>query len=96
MPTSKTNSNTLTKIELDAIPPSFPSSALFCFPTQKAVYKPAKMKTSYPKFSCMDPVIPEDRDSYQDYLDCKDPDDEKKRNNVIRACFIRSKRDNGS
>ncbi len=98
MPTSKTNTNTLTKIELDAIPPSFPSSALFCFPTQNAAYKPAKMKTSYPKFSCIDidSLIPEDHETCPSYLDCKEADDEKRRNNVIRACFMRSKRDKKS
>ena len=51
MTISKSNPNTLTKIELNAIPPSSPSSALFYFPSQKKVYAPAELEVNPPILS---------------------------------------------
>jgi hypothetical protein len=54
MTTSKSNPNTITKIELNAIPPYTPSSALFYFPSQKEVYTPAELKVNPPLFSLIE------------------------------------------
>lgn len=69
MPTSKSDTHTITKIELDAIPPSFSSSALFCYPTRNAACNPAGINIWCPKLSFIeiDPLIPEDHESCVDY-----------------------------
>jgi hypothetical protein len=54
MTTSKSNPNTLTKIELNAIPPYTPSSALFYFPSQKKVYTPTELKVNSPLSSLIE------------------------------------------
>ena len=51
MTTTKSNPNTLTKIELNAIPPSSPSSALFYFPSQKKIYTPTELEVNPPILS---------------------------------------------
>ena len=71
MTTSKSNNNTIAKIELNAIPLFSPSSALFCFPTQDAAYNPAKIKMNSQKFSLIevDPRLNEDHVAYLNYPD---------------------------
>ena len=74
MTTSKTNANTITKIEPNAIPPSCPCSALFCFPSQDAAYNPAELKMNPPKLSLIkiDPLLHEDHCACLNYSDPKD------------------------
>ena len=69
MTTSKTNTNTIAKIELNAIPLFSPSSALFCFPTQNAAYNPAKLKMNPQKLSLIevDSRLNEDHVVYFNY-----------------------------
>ena len=78
MTTSKSNPNTLTKIELNAIPPYSPSSALFYFPSQKKVYTPAELKVNPSLFSLIeiDSLIKED---YETHSKCSTPKDFKSR-----------------
>lgn len=79
MPTSKADANTITKIELNAIPPSVSSSVLFCFPKKKAAYNPAGINVKNPRLSLIEiePLIPEDHEACADKATPKDLENEK-------------------
>ncbi len=89
MPTSKANTNTVTKIALDAIPPSFHSSALFCFPTQNSAYNPAEIRVTPPKLSRddIDALIPDDHETFWDHSKKEALELEKICAQIIRARF---------
>jgi hypothetical protein len=71
MTTSKTNTNTTAKIELNAIPLFSPSSALFYFPTQDAAYNPPEIKMNLQELSLIevDPRLNEEHLAYLNYPD---------------------------
>ena len=91
MPTSKANTNTVAKIALDAIPSSFPSSTLFCFPTRNTAYNPVGIRIKQPKMSLceFDPLIPEDHEFSFDRLKAETLEDERLCANILRTGFAK-------
>ncbi|MGD9210977.1 MAG: hypothetical protein PVI90_09370 [Desulfobacteraceae bacterium] len=96
MPISKANANTVAKIALDAFPPSSSSSALFCFPTQKAAYNPIEIRIKHSKSSLIenDPLIPEYHETSFNRLNNEFLEEQKNYNYIVGAYFGRRKKSN--
>lgn len=93
MPTSKANTNTVAKIALDAIPSSFPSSTLFCFPTRNTAYNPVGIRIKHPKITLfeVDPLIPEDHEISLDRLKTEMLEDESVCAKIFRTRFAKTR-----